>query len=163
MLEEAKSQMSVREKSYKNDRRRNFTWKIFCDWKFLPANFCTELQCSLSCGQKISYSFVLEYNFSLLGENSTCLIKTWWVIARLPASSLTAPGYHQLAALVHCWQAAAGQPLPGGLLYLATTRLNSEINGKRKGETTPKKQSLKSDRTDISLVVWKCNEIRQGT
>lgn len=67
---------------------------------------------------------MLEYNFPLLGKNSTCLIKTRWVIARLPASSLTAPGYYQLAALVHLlgsWKAATEQTLHRGLLYLPHT------------------------------------------
>lgn len=139
MLEEAKSQMSVREKATKMTEERIFTWKIFCDWKFLPANFCTELQCSLSYGQKMSYSFVLEYNFSLPGEKSTCLIKTWWVIARLPASSLTTPGYHQLAALVHCLQAAAGQTLCRGLLYLHVSIVRAM--GREKGKLPQKNKA----------------------
>lgn len=63
------------------------------------------------------------------------------MIARLPASSLTVPVYHQLAALVHLlgsWQDAAEQTLHGGGSTYHTL-LHCDINGKRKGEINPQK------------------------
>lgn len=152
--------MSVREKATKLTAEGIFTWKTFCDWKFLPANFCIELYAACLMDRKKLNTFVLKYHFPLLGKNSTCLIKTWWVIARLLASSVTAPGYHQLAALVHLlgsWQAAAEQTLHRRLLYLPHVSLVGSM-GREKGKLTPQKQSLKSDRTDTTQVVWRCGE-----
>lgn len=145
--------MSVRETATKLTEVVIFTWKILCDWK------CCLLWtvCSLSYGQKKIIQFCAWMWF---GKNSTCLIKTGWVIARLPASFLIAPGYCQLAALVHLQgscQPAAEQTLHRGLLYLLHTSLVRSM-GKEKGKLPPKKQSLISCRTDASQVVWKCGD-----
>lgn len=122
-------------KSYKIDRRRNFYLENILWLKIFACNFLHWTVCNLFYGQKKSYSFMLEYNFPLLGENSTYLIKTWWVIARLPASSLMALGYYQLAALVPLLgsrQAAAEQTLHRGVLYLPhTSHLWDQQEGKR--------------------------------
>lgn len=161
VLEEAKSQMSVR-KSYKIGSRRNFYLENILWLKFFVCKFLHWTVCSLSYGQKkkiIQFCAWILFssawweqwlpNKDLIGDcQAPCIFpdSTWLSPVSCPCASAK-----QLAG---CCRAVRAQRVA-----LLTTQVSLVRSmGREKGKLTPQKQSLKSDRTNTSQVVWRCGK-----